>query len=128
MSQAAIHVYLISGFLGSGKTTLLNRMLKETPPDVKLMVLMNEFGEEGIDGRQDFARLRLVHATSLPELKRRWLAALDQAAEFVAARPPDELGCLYYSQRLGRFPRTPGEAGDVVPHYGCPGGALPGVG
>ncbi len=50
MSQAAIHVYLISGFLGSGKTTLLNRMLKETPSDVKLMVLMNEFGEEGIDG------------------------------------------------------------------------------
>jgi G3E family GTPase len=50
MSQAAIHVYLISGFLGSGKTTLLNRMLKETPLDKKLMVLMNEFGEEGIDG------------------------------------------------------------------------------
>ncbi|MDQ7781405.1 MAG: GTP-binding protein [Desulfomonilaceae bacterium] len=50
MTQAAVHVYLISGFLGSGKTTLLNRMLKETPPDVKLMVLMNEFGEEGIDG------------------------------------------------------------------------------
>lgn len=50
MSQAAIHVYLISGFLGTGKTTLLNRMLKEAPPDKKLMVLMNEFGEEGIDG------------------------------------------------------------------------------
>lgn len=50
MTQAAVHVYLISGFLGSGKTTLLNRMLKETPLDLKLMVLMNEFGEEGIDG------------------------------------------------------------------------------
>lgn len=50
MTQSAIHVYLISGFLGSGKTTLLNRMLKETPVDLKLLVLMNEFGEEGIDG------------------------------------------------------------------------------
>ena len=50
MSQAAIDVFLISGFLGSGKTTLLNRMLKESPPDMKLLVLMNEFGEEGIDG------------------------------------------------------------------------------
>ena len=43
-------VYLISGFLGSGKTTFLNNILKETPPDLKLLVLMNEFGDEGIDG------------------------------------------------------------------------------
>jgi len=50
MSQAATDVYLISGFLGSGKTTFLNRMLKEAPPEKKLLVLMNEFGEESIDG------------------------------------------------------------------------------
>ncbi len=50
MNQDGIHVYLISGFLGSGKTTLLNRMLKEAPPDLKLLILMNEFGEESIDG------------------------------------------------------------------------------
>jgi len=50
MSQAATDVYLISGFLGSGKTTFLNRILKEAPPDKKLLVLMNEFGEESIDG------------------------------------------------------------------------------
>lgn len=50
MNPVGIHVYLISGFLGSGKTTLLNRMLKEAPPDLKLLILMNEFGEESIDG------------------------------------------------------------------------------
>lgn len=50
MTQAAINVYLISGFLGSGKTTFLKRMLKRAPTDRKLMVLMNEFGDEGIDG------------------------------------------------------------------------------
>jgi G3E family GTPase len=50
MSQAPINVYLISGFLGSGKTTFLNRILKRVPNDIKLMVLMNEFGDEGIDG------------------------------------------------------------------------------
>ncbi|MBI5252714.1 MAG: GTP-binding protein [Desulfomonile tiedjei] len=50
MNPDGIHVYLISGFLGSGKTTLLNRMLKEAPPDLKLLILMNEFGEESIDG------------------------------------------------------------------------------
>jgi G3E family GTPase len=50
MNRVGIGAYLISGFLGSGKTTFLNHMLKETPRDLKLLVLMNEFGEEGIDG------------------------------------------------------------------------------
>lgn len=50
MKQAAIDVYLIAGFLGSGKTTFLNRLLGQVPEGVRFMVLMNEFGEEGIDG------------------------------------------------------------------------------
>ena len=44
-------VLLITGFLGSGKTTFLNRVIKAFPPERKLMVLMNEFGEIGIDGQ-----------------------------------------------------------------------------
>jgi len=43
-------VYLITGFLGSGKTTFLNRIIKQFPKDKKLMILMNEFGEIGVDG------------------------------------------------------------------------------
>ncbi|AFM23591.1 CobW family GTP-binding protein [Desulfomonile tiedjei] len=50
MSEPGTQVFLISGFLGSGKTSFLNHMLKDTPPDLKLLVLMNEFGEESIDG------------------------------------------------------------------------------
>jgi G3E family GTPase len=50
MNRVGIHVYLISGFLGCGKTTFLNHVLKDAPSDVKLLVMMNEFGEEGIDG------------------------------------------------------------------------------
>ncbi|MFC1833574.1 CobW family GTP-binding protein [Thermodesulfobacteriota bacterium] len=50
MKEEGIKVYLISGFLGSGKTTFLNRLLKRAPEDLRLMILMNEFGEEGIDG------------------------------------------------------------------------------
>ncbi len=50
MERRPIQVYLISGFLGSGKTTFLNRMLKQAPTDRKLMILMNEFGDEGVDG------------------------------------------------------------------------------
>lgn len=44
------HVYLITGFLGSGKTTLLNRIIQRFPKDKKLTLLVNEFGEVGVDG------------------------------------------------------------------------------
>jgi G3E family GTPase len=43
-------VFLITGFLGSGKTTFLNRIIARFPRDRKLTILMNEFGEIGIDG------------------------------------------------------------------------------
>jgi len=43
-------VYLITGFLGSGKTTLLNRIINRFPKDQKLTLLVNEFGEVGVDG------------------------------------------------------------------------------
>ena len=43
-------VLLITGFLGSGKTTFLNRIINHFPKDLKLTILMNEFGEIGIDG------------------------------------------------------------------------------
>jgi len=43
-------VYLITGFLGSGKTTFLNRVIKTFSQDHKLMILMNEFGDLGLDG------------------------------------------------------------------------------
>jgi len=43
-------VYLITGFLGSGKTTFLNRIINAFPKDRQLMILMNEFGDLGVDG------------------------------------------------------------------------------
>ncbi|MCG8337064.1 MAG: hypothetical protein MJE63_21395, partial [Proteobacteria bacterium] len=43
-------VFLITGFLGSGKTTFLNRIIQAFPKDRKLMILMNEFGDIGLDG------------------------------------------------------------------------------
>ena len=41
---------LLTGFLGSGKTTLLNRILT-TDGGPKCAVLVNEFGDVGIDGK-----------------------------------------------------------------------------
>ena len=48
--SATTAVYLITGFLGSGKTTFLNRIIQAFPKDRKLMILMNEFGDIGVDG------------------------------------------------------------------------------
>lgn len=45
-----VPVTLVAGFLGSGKTTLVNRMLTEQHAQ-RIAVIVNEFGEVGIDGR-----------------------------------------------------------------------------
>ncbi len=41
---------LLFGFLGSGKTTLASRILKEWGGKAKLALIVNEFGEVGVDG------------------------------------------------------------------------------
>jgi G3E family GTPase len=41
---------LITGFLGSGKTTTVLSILQQKPADEQWAVLVNEFGEVGIDG------------------------------------------------------------------------------
>ncbi len=97
-------------------------------PGFTPLMLLGMLRRRGRNRPEDFARLKLVEQPSLPDLKRRWLAALDQAESFLAARAPDEMGCLYYSPSLGGFPRTPDEASDLVPHFGRPGGVLPLVG
>ena len=75
---------------------------------------------------EDIERLHLATPVDLHDIKQRWLDALSEAERFVSDRPPDEVGCLYYSMSRETF-----VGGDVVNtadvrlHYGRPGGVLP---
>ena len=43
-------ITLLFGFLGSGKTTLARRILTEWGPKRRLALIVNEFGDVGVDG------------------------------------------------------------------------------
>ncbi|HSH57777.1 MAG TPA: GTP-binding protein [Halomonas sp.] len=57
---ANIPVHLITGFLGSGKSTLIHRLIEQKPPGERWAVLINEFGQVGIDQAMFEARDDLV--------------------------------------------------------------------
>lgn len=50
MSLSAIPVNLVTGFLGVGKTTAVMNLLAQKPADEYWAIVVNEFGEVGIDG------------------------------------------------------------------------------
>ena len=47
-TQDRVPVSILTGFLGSGKTTLLSKLMQAENMD-KVAVIINEFGEVGID-------------------------------------------------------------------------------
>ena len=49
--NSPIEIVLLTGFLGSGKTTLLKRFLSREDDLSGVVVIVNEFGEVGLDGR-----------------------------------------------------------------------------
>ena len=53
VTKTAIHnvpTNIITGFLGAGKTTVIMNLLKQKPANEHWAVLVNEFGEIGVDG------------------------------------------------------------------------------
>ena len=78
---------------------------------------------------EDFARLNLSQPFDVVAAKRTWLDALAEAESFARARPPDEIGCLYYAPRKNAFvmPSAPASLGEqgIVLHFGAPYGVLP---
>ncbi len=47
---SGISTNIITGFLGAGKSTAILNLLKHKPPSERWAILVNEFGEVGIDG------------------------------------------------------------------------------
>jgi G3E family GTPase len=46
-----LRLNLLFGFLGSGKTTLARRLLDQPPDDRRTAIIVNEFGDVGVDGK-----------------------------------------------------------------------------
>ena len=100
--------------------------------------LLEQLRRRGRYRPEEVARLDLTQPFDLVRAKEEWLRALDEADAFVAARPPDEVGALYWSPAVGRFVAPAGadaakldegggtgNAGETLPHFGRPGGVLP---
>ncbi|WPO66532.1 GTP-binding protein [Acinetobacter haemolyticus] len=49
IARKAVPTHIISGFLGAGKTTLLQHLLTQKPKNEVWAILMNEFGQIGVD-------------------------------------------------------------------------------
>jgi hypothetical protein len=88
--------------------------------------LLELLRRRGVIRPEDISRLQLTETPDIQVLKTEWLDALGNAEKFIQSRPPEEVGCLYYSFKLKKFV-DPNEKGisETVPHYGRPGGILP---
>lgn len=77
-----------------------------------------------------FARLDLVAPVDAVTMKSAWRGALESAEAFITRQPPDEIGCLYWSDVRGAFVMPTAEelaAGGIRAHWGAPGGVVPRV-
>jgi hypothetical protein len=93
-------------------------------PGFTPFLLLDLLKRKGKFRPEDFARLHLRVPVDVVLLKKKWHQALVDAERFIKSRPPDEIGCLYYSPDQKTFVE-PGPGRDAVPHYGRPGGVLP---
>ena len=74
---------------------------------------------------EDLERLALAETVTPAELKAQWTKALEDADAFINARPPSEIGCLYYSAAAQKFVAPAADDRTCLPHHGRPSGVLP---
>ena len=91
--------------------------------------LLEQAGRHAAYSQADVDRLSLREPLDVKSLKRKWLAALEEARQLVEALPPGEVGTLYLD---GQRPVTPDPRSDRFPdlvrHEGSIRGAWPVVG
>lgn len=93
-------------------------------PGFSPLSLLELLRRRGRIREEDLERLDLTEKPDLRVFKREWLEALDSVKPFADSRPPEEIGCLYYSAARQGFV-DPRKVPDAVPHHGRPGGVLP---
>ena len=100
-------------------------------PGFTPLSLLELLKRRGRPREDEIRRLNLAEPFDLRGAKEEWLEALAFTEAFIRERPPEELGCLYYSVAEDRF--TLPELGaslevqGLVPHFGTPGGVVPRV-
>jgi len=65
MSNTPIPINLITGLLGSGKTTAITNLIQQKPPQENWGILINEFGEIGIDAAHLHSQSNSKHLSIL---------------------------------------------------------------
>jgi hypothetical protein len=87
-----------------------------------------EFAKKNMKFRAaDLAGEHLVTATTLANLKEKWMSAAGAAEDWFAKLPATEAGCLYLDKNLTPFSPIPGSAEFVqaLRHFGSLRGAWP---
>src|SRR6516225_8903022 len=90
--KSRIPVTLVTGFLGSGKTTFINAALR-SPELAKTLVVVNEFGEVGLDHH-----LFAASSDSVVVLENGCLCCTVRS-DLIAT-----LNSMYHARRLGQLP------------------------
>jgi hypothetical protein len=100
-------------------------------PGFTPLSLLELLKRRGRHREEEIRRLNLAEPFDLRTAKTTWTEALKLAELFARERPPEELGCLYYSVEEDRFtlpePGASLEAQGLALHFGTPGGVVPRV-
>lgn len=100
-------------------------------PGFTPLSLLELLKRRGRHREEEIRRLNLAEPFDLRGAKAEWMEALAFAETFARERPPEELGCLYYSTAEDRFtlpePNASLEAQGLAVHFGTLGGVIPRV-
>ncbi len=94
-------------------------------PGYSPLGLLEQLGRKGRYRPEDFDGLELTESVDLPQLRREWNRALEEARATAERLPPEEAGCLYFNPATQSFVVPGDEPWNLVRHWGTVGGTLP---